>query len=173
MNRNLDRIFLRFSAEKLNQFSSRIIDCLGRLSYEQIWWRGSKNENAAGNLVLHLCGNVRQWIGAGVAGKADIRAREEEFRAAGGPGAEELAGRLRAAVAEALAVLDGLTAESLGRRITVQGYQVTVLEAVYHVVEHFAQHTGQILFATKQFTHQDLGYYRHLAGGSAHQREIP
>ena len=55
----LERVFLEFSARKLEQFTRRIGDCLGRLSSEQIWFRGSGNENAAGNLVLHLCGNVR------------------------------------------------------------------------------------------------------------------
>ena len=72
-------LFLTFSRERLQLLASRIADCLGRLSDEQIWQRGSEVENSVANLVLHLCGNVRQWIISGVGGQADIRQRDEEF----------------------------------------------------------------------------------------------
>ena len=39
--------------------------------------------------------------------------------------------------------------------------------------EHFAQHTGQILFASKQLTSQDLGFYRHLSGPEPHSEKTP
>jgi uncharacterized damage-inducible protein DinB len=162
METALDRVFLKFSIDKLNQLASRIKDCLGRLSYDQVWARGTENENAIGNLVLHLCGNVRQWIGAGVAGKPDIRAREREFLARGEIQPGELAERLDAVVEEAVGILRGVPAERLMETVKLQGYEVTVLQAIYSVVEHFGQHTGQILFATKMMTGQDLGYYRHL-----------
>lgn len=135
----------------------RIEDCLARLTPEQIWARGGESENAVGNLVLHLCGNVRQWILSGV------RQRDEEFAARGGIGAEELAARLRETIQEATAVLESLPLERLTERVRIQNYDVTVLEAIYHVVEHFSGHTGQIIFATKLFTGNDLGYYRHLS----------
>jgi uncharacterized damage-inducible protein DinB len=105
---------------------------------------------------------VRQWIIAGVGGVPDVRRRPEEFAARGGPAGGELAARLQATIAEAVAVLEQVTAERLTERLVIQGYDVTVLEAVLHVVEHFAQHTGQIIFATKMITGADLGYYRHL-----------
>ena len=168
----LDGPFLKFSAEKLEQLCSRIQDCLGKLSEEQIWARGTENENAIGNLVLHLAGNVRQWIGAGVAGKPDIRERDAEFAARGDASAAELGDRLNTNVREAVEVIRGLTPERLAEMTTVQKYHTTVLEAVYHVVEHFAQHTGQIMFATKLFTGQDLGYYRHLSK-AAHSEKTP
>ncbi len=164
--------FLKFSADKLEQLSSRIKDCLGKLSEEQIWTRGNENENAIGNLVLHLAGNVRQWIGSGVAGKPDIRQRDAEFAARGNASAAELWDRLNTNVREAVEIIRSLTPERLAETTTVQKYQMTVLEAVYHVVEHFAQHTGQILFATKLFTGQDLGYYRHLSR-AAHSEKTP
>lgn len=167
------RTFTRFSVEKLNQLAGRIVDCLGRLSEEQIWRRGSENENAVGNIVLHLCGNIRQWIGFGVAGLPDIRRRDAEFEERGPVAREELARRFQAAVADAVAVIGGLEPERLAEKTRVQKYEVTVLEAVYHVVEHFAQHAGQIIFATKQMTHRDLGYYGHLRGGSSDAKKKP
>jgi len=166
MGTELEQVFVRFSVNKLEMLAGRIDDCLGRLTYDQVWSRGCDNENAVGNLVLHLCGNVRQWIGSGVAGKADTRRRDEEFRAKGDVSIEELRGRLRAAVSETTAIVQEITPQRLAETIVVQGYKVRVLEAIYHVVEHFAQHTGQIIFATKQMTRQDLGYYGHLSSGA-------
>ncbi|MGD0014471.1 MAG: DinB family protein [Bryobacteraceae bacterium] len=162
MESGLDRTFLVFSARKLGQLAARIEDCLGRLTAEQAWQRGGQNQNSIGNLVLHLCGNVRQWIIAGLGGAADIRQRDAEFAARQGASPQDLAARLAATVREASAVLEGLSQARLAERVSIQGYDVTVLEAVYSVVEHFAGHTGQVIFAAKLFTGEDLGYYAHL-----------
>ena len=87
--------------------------------------------------------------------------------------AAELIERLHATVEEAAAVLAGVTAARLSERITVQKYEISVLEAVYHVVEHFAMHTGQIIFATKMLTGADLGFYKHLRSAAAHNEKTP
>jgi uncharacterized damage-inducible protein DinB len=155
----IEQDFLTFSADKLTQLSGRIQDCLGRLSSEQIWMRNSDNENSVGNLVLHLCGNVGQWIGSGVGGKPDTRQRDAEFAARGGA---ELRNRLDTTIAEATAIIRNLPIARLSEKTTIQKYNVTLMEAIYHVVEHFSEHTGQIIFATKLLTSQDLGYYKHL-----------
>ncbi|HVN04698.1 MAG TPA: DUF1572 family protein [Bryobacteraceae bacterium] len=168
-----DALFLDYSARKLRQHTGRIEDCLGRLSHDQIWARGSGTENAVGNLVLHLCGNVRQWIVAGVGGRPDIRQRDAEFAAQGGITGSELGARLRDIADEAVAVIEALPPARLTERLTIQNYGVTVLEAVYHVVEHFSGHAGQILFATKMLTGEDLGYYRHLQGAGRHTERTP
>ena len=167
-----DRIFVQASTDKLKQLAGRIQDCLGKLTSDQVWARGGDNENAIGNLVLHLCGNLRQWIGSGVGGKPDIRVRDREFAARGDIQPAELGERLRTTMEETVGTLAQVTAERLSQRITVQKYDVTVLEAIFHVVQHFAEHTGQILFATKQLTGADLGYYRHLTK-AAHQEKTP
>ncbi len=109
MDLSLERIFLNHSIEKLNQYTGRIETCLKMLPEEQIWARGNANENAIGNLVLHLCGNVRQWIVAGVGNRPDIRERDKEFAATGGVPAAELMARLRATVQEAAATIEPLT----------------------------------------------------------------
>jgi len=169
----LHREFLNVSSDELRQLAGRIETCLGTLTAEQVWARGSENENAVGNLVLHLCGNVRQWIVAGVGGASDVRRRDREFAARGGVPVSELADRLRGVVAEAVAVLSQVTAERLAERTEVQNYQTTVLGAIYHVVEHFSGHTGQIIFATKMLTGADLGFYRHLRTAAPHGEKTP
>lgn len=173
MQEDLGHTFLQFTVDKLDQLSSRIKDCLDRLTPEQVWRRGSDNENAIGNLVLHLGGNVRQWIGSGVAGRPDIRERDREFAARDEIEPSELWQRLEDTVDDAIAILAGLPTERLQERVTIQSYNVTVLEVIYHVIEHFAQHTGQIIFATKQLTGEDLGYYRHLSKAATHGEKTP
>jgi uncharacterized damage-inducible protein DinB len=169
----IDRLFLDHSVNKLREYEGRIATCLERLDAAQIWARGGENENAVGNLVLHLCGNVRQWIVSGVGGEPDRRDRDAEFDARGGVAAAELTRRLREVVNEAAAVIERVSADRLGERMVVQGYDMSVLEAIYHVVEHFSMHTGQILFATKMFTGDDLGFYAHLRKAAAHTERTP
>ena len=111
---------------------------------------------------MHLCGNVGQWIGSGVGGKPDTRQRDAEFAARGDIQPAELAERLEKAVSEAAGIIRNLPHARLMEKTTIQKYDVTLMEAIYHVVEHFSQHTGQIIFATKLLTGQDLGYYKHL-----------
>jgi uncharacterized damage-inducible protein DinB len=168
----LDRLFLDCSVRRLEQMLDRISSCVSPLTQEQIWARGGENENAIGNLMLHLAGNVRQWIVSGAGGRPDVRDRDSEFAARGGIQKEEVLYRLRQTVGEAVAVIAALTSERLAERVTIQDYDVTVLEAVYHVVEHFSMHTGQIIFATKMLTGADLGFYRHLSV-RAHGRQTP
>jgi len=168
-----DRLFLDCSVRRLREQLPRIETCLAKLTPEQVWARGGENENAIGNLVLHLSGNVRQWIISGVGGKPDTRDRDAEFAARGGASVSELGARLHAAVEEAIAVIAALPHERLAQPLVIQGYRVSVLEAIYHVVEHFSMHTGQILFATKMLTGGDLGFYRHLAGKRPHAEKTP
>src|ERR1700693_4944151 len=109
MAKTLDRIFLEASTKKLEQLVSRICDCAGKLSTDEIWARGHENENAIGNLVLHLNGNVRQWIISGVGGAPDTRARDAEFAARGGIEIGELRERLESTVREGVAAIGKVT----------------------------------------------------------------
>lgn len=158
----LDRLFLDYSIQKLGQAAGRIGVCLEKLSEEQVWAKGSANENAVGNLVVHVCGNISQWLISGIGGVPNTRDRDAEFARRGGFSIQELQLLLQRTVDEGMAVIRVQTAESLERRIEVQLYEISVLEAIYHVVEHFAGHTGQVIFATKLMTGEDLGFYRFL-----------
>jgi uncharacterized damage-inducible protein DinB len=156
--------FLQVSRAQLLSSLEHIETCVRKLSDAQIWQRHSENENAVGNLLLHLSGNVRQWIVSGIGGAPDGRDRNSEFAARTGAGKEELLRRLRETVEEALAVIERFPSERLLERMSPQGYNVTVLGAIYHVVEHFCGHAYQIIFLTKFLTGQDLGFYAYLSG---------
>jgi len=162
--------FLSASTRRLRQFTDRIEVCAAMLTGEQIWVR--TGGNAIGNLMLHLAGNLRQWILSGVGGKPDTRIREAEFAATGGVSREELFTRLRDVVEEACEVIDALPAGRLLERRRIQNYEISVLEAVYHAVEHYAQHSAQIFLITKILTQKDLAFYGHLKD-PAHEARTP
>jgi uncharacterized damage-inducible protein DinB len=165
--------FLKYSADKLAQSCARIETCLDKLKPEQIWSRHADNENAVGNLALHLTGNLRQWIVSGIGGEPFARDRDQEFAARGGAGPAGLKQHLRSAVDAAAALIRSLPHSRLTERVTIQSYDVTVLEAIYHVVEHFSGHTGQVIFATKLLTGEDLGFHAHLSRARAHSEKTP
>lgn len=168
----MHQLFLKYSVEKLQQYESRINACLDRLSYQQVWTRNAEAQNAVGNIVLHLSGNVRQWIVSGIGGAPDTRDRDSEFAAREGAQIPELKLVLHETVAEAVRVLQSVSAQRLSEPLRCQSYNVTILEGIYHVVEHFSHHAGQIIFATKLLTSEDLGFYRHLSN-AAHTEKIP
>jgi uncharacterized damage-inducible protein DinB len=141
-----------------DQLSPQIVRCLALLSDEDIWWRPNEASNSVGNLVLHLSGNVRQWIISGVGGAADVRHRDKEFSERGPLPRRGLTALLRATVREAGRVLDRVPPDSLGEPFSRQGFAMTRIEAIAHVVEHFAYHTGQIVYFTKSHLGRDLQF---------------
>jgi len=173
MDATLERQFLDHSAKKLRQYTERIESCLDKLNGEQVWARGGESENAVGNLVLHLCGNVRQWIVSGVGGQPDGRERAIEFSTRGGISVPQLVKALRETTEEALEALAGVSHSRLSEHLVIQHYEVSVLEAIYHVVEHFSMHTGQIMLLTKMHTGTDLGFYAHLNVPDPHSQKTP
>lgn len=156
MKPEMHRVFLDHSTKKLQQMAEHLDACLDRITDEQAWRRNGSHQNSVGNLILHVCGNAQQWIISGVGGQTDIRNRDAEFSAAGGLTTQDLRDKLHQTVTDALAVLEGVTRERMLEEIEPQGRRVTVLEAIYQVVGHFQQHTGQIIFATKIMSGEDL-----------------
>jgi uncharacterized damage-inducible protein DinB len=148
--------FLNVSNRRLGQMTEYLVTCLKKLSDEQIWRRGGAHENAVGNLVLHLCGNARQWIMHGVGGVQDVRVRDKEFSADGGMSGAELIALFEATMEEAKSVIAATPAARMTERVHPQGRDVSVLEAIYQVVGHVQQHTGQIILVTKQMLATDL-----------------
>jgi uncharacterized damage-inducible protein DinB len=153
-------LFLSHSTKKLAQMAGLIETCVRRLDPDRIWDRGGETQNSIGNLVLHLCGNVRQWIGWSIGGQPDIREREREFRTSSRMDTAELLAKLNATVGEAISILEKFPPERLTERVPTQDGEQSALEVIYQVVGHFQQHTGQIIFATKLLTGEDLGFYK-------------
>ena len=154
--------FLTNAADKLAENLDRIGTCLTELPESALWARDSENENAVGNLLLHLEGNVRQWILSGIGAELDERDRPSEFSARSGATASVLSAKLRGTVGEAVALIRSLPHRRLAEEISIQGFDTTVLSAIFHVVEHFSGHTYQIILLTKRFTGKDLGFYSYL-----------
>jgi uncharacterized damage-inducible protein DinB len=132
-----------------DDYAPRIARAVSALSDEQIWWRPNEGSNSIGNLILHLVGNVRQWIVGGVGRQQNERNRQQEFDERRTIPKHELMARLTAVLAEADAVFGALQAGDLGEPREIQGKETTVMKAIYHVVEHFSTHTGQIQWIAK------------------------
>ena len=143
----------------VKDFLPKIERCLERLTDEQIWWRPNEQSNSIGNLLLHLSGNARQWIVCGIGGAPDARDRDAEFAQRDRIAREDLHSLLKRTLADVDATLAQFDANQLVERRTIQGSEVSVLEAILHVVEHFSMHTGQILMMTKMLTNADLALY--------------
>ncbi len=155
--------FLRATREMLLEQSwPRLRTCVESLTDEQIWWRPNPSSNSIGNLVLHLNGNVTQWIVVSFTRAADHRERPAEFSRTEGISREELLQTLAATMDRVSDVLNHVTEADLLAPYEIQGYRTTGLEAIYHVAEHFALHYGQIAYITKMLSDRDLGFYREL-----------
>jgi len=138
----------------------RIRKCLAEMTVDEIWARPNEQTVSAGNLVLHLAGNVRQYIIATLGGVADVRERQKEFDEKGPMATADLLDRLEKAMAEVSVVLDRIDPSTLLQTHRVQGFVESGLSILVHVVEHFSYHTGQIAYITKSRKNIDLGFYR-------------
>jgi hypothetical protein len=162
-NSELATLFLAHSRNRLlEQHWPRLKACVEPMTVEQIWSRPNEASNSVGNLILHLNGNVTQWLVASFNRDEDRRDRPAEFSADGGLTATELLARLGVTIAASEKVLNRLTVEDLLAPYEIQGYHVRGLDAVYQVVEHFGLHYGQIAYIAKSFSGKDLGFYREL-----------
>ena len=145
------------------QYWPRLRSCAESLTDEQIWWRPNASCNSVGNLMLHLNGNLRQWLVTSFNRQPDLRDRPAEFAADGSISGSALIEKLGATVEEALKVLGRLTEEDLVAPYEIQGFHVTGLAAIYQVIEHFGLHYGQISYITKMLQDRDLGFYKDLS----------
>lgn len=143
----------------LEESIPRLHKCLDTLTDQEIWYRPNSNTVSIGNLVLHLCGNVRQWLISGLGGAADHRQRQQEFDETGPLPTNELHQMLDQLTAEIKAVLEGLTETSLVSEYLVQGNSVSGVSILVHVVEHFSYHVGQVTILVKSRKNVDMGYY--------------
>jgi len=150
------RVFLK------KDFLPKLKHCVEDFSEEDVWWRPNEQSNSVGNLILHLCGNMKQWILKSIGGEQFERHRQAEFAERRPLPKGELIANIEATVGEVDRVLGQLSTNRLLEQFAVQGYTSSQLQAIYHVVEHFSYHLGQILYIYKLRTGRDPGFYRHL-----------
>ncbi len=148
----------------MTDYLPKIERCLEKLSDEEVWWRSGQESNSIGNLILHLCGNARQWIVSGLGGSIDTRQRQSEFDERSLISSSELSARLRETLAEVDAVLASFAPSSILEERMIQGTRQVALDAIFHVVEHFSMHTGQIILLTKMLKQSNLRFYDFSTG---------
>ena len=157
---NVERYFVECCRTKLvKEYLPKIEECLNQLSDDDVWWRAHETNNSIGNLMLHLSGNIRQWIYHHVGEKEFHRERDKEFSERTHIPRVELIEHLRSAVRDVDAVLATLPNEKLMKYYDIQKYHVTGLEAILHITEHFSYHVGQIVYITKLRNGKDLKFY--------------
>lgn len=147
-----------------HDYLPKIREAVERLSEEDVWWKPNPISNSVGNLMLHLSGNLGQWVVSSLGKRPDDRKRDLEFDPGERPDRAALLARLTATVSAADEVLATLDPAVLDERMRIQAREVNGFEALYHAVEHFAMHTGQILYVAKMRTGADLGFYRLVDG---------
>jgi len=146
------------------EYRTKLRAAVEALPADAVWWRPNDQSNSVGNLLMHLAGNIRQWIVSGVGGAPSTRDRAAEFAATSGVGAAGLLATLEEALDDVDAVLASLSASDLLSTRTIQGRELPVLEAVYHVVEHFSLHLGQIIFIAKLHAPGGVRFYEDAGG---------
>lgn len=154
-----DELLKQACIKHLVEGRDRLHKCLDLLTHEQIWRRANANTVSVGNLVLHLCGNVGQWINSTLGDAPDHRHRDAEFADTGSLDKSALLARLDEVMDLALRTISGLVREQLAKEYEVQCYHETGVAIIVHVTEHFSYHVGQVTLHTKLLLDVDTGYY--------------
>jgi|SRR5215204_220108 len=139
-----------------SEYLPKIERCLEVLTDEDVWWRANERSNSIGNLILHLDGSTRTWIINVAGGSHSPRDRQQEFDERERVPRAELIARLKRTLAEADEVLARIKAERLLERRQSPWEEVTTMWAVYHAVEHFSMHLGQIIMLAKMRSEEGL-----------------
>jgi hypothetical protein len=166
--------FIIESRHCLSEGMGKIEHCVGQLRDDQVWWRARPEMNSIANLVLHLSGNLRQWIISGCGGAKDLRNRPMEFSDQSNRPKNEVLAILKKVVAESDAVLGALTPEKLLSPGRIQGYETTGMAAIIKAISHFRGHVQEIIHMTRQqlgekyrFDFEPQGKEQESAGGAA------
>jgi len=154
------QLFLSYAVTRLKLTQTEIRRCCDQLTEEQMWHRSGDYENSIANLLLHLEGNLRQWILHGIAGQPDHRRRDDEFTLIPTTTAPLALAGFNAALEETCHVFASLPPDRLLEVIDPQPHgtwrNLTILEVIFHVVGHAQLHAGQIILLTKQLVQHDL-----------------
>lgn len=154
--------FIKDCVRHLNEYTKRIKICLDLLSEEQVWKKPNESSNSIANLMLHLCGNMTQYVLSSLGGKPDLRERDKEFSAKSGYTKDELYKKLSSVVHSVIEEIQIHDEDSLLKTRTVQGFEKNGIAIILHITEHYSYHTGQIALLTKLMTNEDLGFYKGL-----------
>jgi len=147
---DFEEAFIAAARHSLSEGLRKIEHCAAQLTDAQIWWRPRPEVNSIANLMLHLAGNLRQWLVASVGGAKDVRNRPLEFADRSNRPKAEMLELLKKTVAEADAALGGLSPQALLSPRRIQGFDTTVLSAIMDTIPHFRGHVQEIIHMTRQ-----------------------
>ncbi len=147
---------------RMGESTERIEKCVNLLTNEQVWYNFNDHTNSIGHLILHLCGNITQYIQSSLKNQKDERIRDLEFETKEQLSNEELIQKIKHTATEASEIIQHLNEEELLKERSVQGFNFTGVGNIIHVVEHYSYHTGQIALQTKLLRNIDLGFYADL-----------
>ncbi|RPH96236.1 DUF1572 domain-containing protein [candidate division KSB1 bacterium] len=159
---SLDRKFLIACVNTLRSYLPKVKEAVELLSEEEIWARPHETSNSVGNILLHMAGNVRQYLISGAGGAADERNRPAEFSMREGASKAELLGALERTVFKACAILEKLDSAQLLETRTIQNREQVLLDAIFHSTEHFCYHAGQIIYIVKARRDHSFPWWKHL-----------
>jgi len=159
MNEQFIEEFIAQAIHRIDENTPKIVACMEQLEEIDIWKRPNSHSNGVGNIILHLCGNIRQYAISSLGKEKDVRERDKEFSADGGYSKSVLLKKLADTLEEAKNIIQNITEEELLRKRKVQGYTHSGIGIIIHVTEHYSYHTGQIIFWTKLLKDKDLGFY--------------
>jgi uncharacterized damage-inducible protein DinB len=159
---SLSQALSREASFRMNESMERIQKCVKMLNDTDVWWKPNEQSNSIANLILHLNGNISQYILSSLGGAEDTRERDLEFSTQGGLKRDELVKLLRNTILQASQLIGQLNERELLETKSIQGFQLNGLEHVVHVVEHLSYHTGQIALLTKLIRNKELGFYEGL-----------
>ena len=162
MTNTLAKEFIEQSIYRITENTQRIIKCLGEIEEIEIWKFPNDHSNSIGNLILHLCGNVRQYAISALGEIEDTRERDKEFLTRTGPAKSELLNELTHTISEAIYRMENIDENRLMKIYSVQGFNLSGIGIIIHVTEHYSYHTGQIAFWIKQIKNKDLGFYANI-----------
>ena len=151
--------FIEQSILRLEENTPKIERCLNELTEDELWHHPNASSNSVGNLILHLCGNITQYILSGLGNAEDKRERDKEFTSGAILTKAELLQKLKSTLNSAITVIRNLNEDDMLRKHSIQAYQLSATGIIIHVVEHYSYHTGQIIFWTKLIKDKDLGFY--------------
>ena len=151
--------FINQSIKRINQSTDKITTCMRELDEKDVWFSPNEHLNSIGNLILHLCGNIRQHVISALGGVMDIREREFEFSARKDFTNVELIKKLQETASQAVDIIQNLQREDLLRKRMAQGASYSGVDSIIHVTEHYSYHTGQIILLTKLYKNIDMAFY--------------
>jgi uncharacterized damage-inducible protein DinB len=159
MNEEFIKEFTSQAIHRIDENTPKLVACLQELEEREIWQRPNPHSNSVGNIILHLCGNIRQYAISSLGNNKDVRERDKEFSADGGYSGSDLLKKLTDTLDEAKNIIQNITEAELLRKRKVQGYTHSGIGIVIHVTEHYSYHTGQVIFWVKLLKDKDLGFY--------------